>query len=1490
MKYLRLFCLICLVVLISQTMVNAATVVIYPEEYPIALRNPLMGFRPNTSAGSTYSGEPYATVTRCYIRWNEIENDESDTIDKIKTVCNTMWRDAEKYNVKVIPRVYLDWDSASGNEYWPADMTAGDYTSEQFKTRLRRLIQRLGQCWNNDPRVAWVQMGIIGWWGEQETPWPTAEIQQLMGDEFTAAFPNKKVIVRRPADAFTAYPFGGYLDSWANWGKETTDGAAADYLNTTQARWKVNVWEGESAYNCCDYQIQPGDSPDDTMKDPVHLNFMIDTIRKRHCSALGWVSGYTKSDPLAAAGAEEVQRAFGYRYLLDEVTYPDTLTPGAGFSVQFKVTNVGSTPFYHNWPVEISLLNPSTKAVVWHDTFDGCDIRNWMPGDQYNSTTRVYTVPAVVNTVTGTFQLPAGFAAGEYILALAILDPAGMLPSARFSTVNYFNGGRHPIGYTGVNVTPSQTQLSSGLFNDPASDRSLYYSLTGAPLSLSSDGTVQAESYTAMSGIQTQTTSDVGGGLNIGWIENGDWAEYTITIVSAGSYPVDFRVASGSSGGTINMVIGGSTVGSVAVTNTGGTQSWTTVSTTATFSTAGTQTLRLNFVGGTGYLYNINWFKIIGNADITAPAIPTGLVATAGQGFVSLDWADTAASDLWVYGVYRATISGGPYTHVQDVFTSDWVDYGVTSGTTYYYVVTAMDKFSNESGYSSQSSAMLQEPAAPAGLTATAGNGSVSLNWADNTEPDLASYNVKRATVTGGPYTTIATGVAVSAYTDNTVTNGTTYYYVVSAVDTGSNESVNSSQVSATPHVSSASFIEVGGRVVMEAEHYDNLRPSQDGGNVSWVLRNDAANYLEGPTSNGEYLYVGANSINGNYTPFSQSVLNNAPRADFNVEFTTGGTYYIWVCGNQNPGNSLYLVADFNLTAAAPTGAGNWVWWNDDQFLTPVAQVTLTAGEHTISLYQREADCGVDKIILTHDAGFVPTGFGPDETLGITPPAAPSGLTATAGNGSVSLDWADNTEPDLAGYNVKRATVSGGPYTTIASNVAVSAYTDNTVTNGTTYYYVVSAVDTASNESGNSGEVSATPNPINLPPTVSITTPLNGQSFPAGSNINVAATASDTDGTIANVKLYRNGQFVRQENTAPYEWGASDPLLQNLSEGSYVLEAVATDNLGATASHSITIYVIAPPAAPVGLTATAGSSSVSLDWADNTEPDLASYNVKRSTVSGGPYTTIATGVAVSAYTDNTVTNGTTYYYVVSAVDTGSNESVNSSQVSATPLASAPTFVAAGAVASGTGTITPALPSGIASGDILLLFAETSNQAISISNSNGGTWAQVTNSPQGTGTAAATSATRLTVFWSRYNGTQGAPTLSDSGNHQIGRMIAIRGAAASGNPWDVTAGGVEATSDTSGSIPGATTTVSNTLVVVAAAGSLPDATGTSNFSAWTNANLTSLTERIDNTQNPGNGGALGIATGVKATAGAYGNTAVTHASAANKAMLSIAIKP
>ena len=131
-------------------------------------------------------------------------------------------------------------------------------------------------------------------------------------------------------------------------------------------------------------------------------------------------------------------------------------------------------------------------------------------------------------------------------------------------------------------------------------------------------------------------------------------------------------------------------------------------------------------------------------------------------------------------------------------------DGGLTNGTTYYYVVSAVNS-AGESANSSEVSATpmaAPPPVAPSGLNATAGNAQVSLAW--NASSGATSYNVKRATTSGGPYTKVA-GPATTSDNDSGLTNGTTYYYVVSAVNS-TGESANSAQVSATPAASGTSI------------------------------------------------------------------------------------------------------------------------------------------------------------------------------------------------------------------------------------------------------------------------------------------------------------------------------------------------------------------------------------------------------------------------------------------------------------------------------------------------------------------------------------------------------------------------------------------------------------------------------------------------------------------------------------------------------------
>ena len=215
---------------------------------------------------------------------------------------------------------------------------------------------------------------------------------------------------------------------------------------------------------------------------------------------------------------------------------------------------------------------------------------------------------------------------------------------------------------------------------------------------------------------------------------------------------------------------------------------------------------------------------------------------------------------------------------------------------------------------------------------------------------------------------------------------------------------------------------------------------------------------------------------------------------------------------------------------------------------------------------------------------------------------------------------------------------------------------------------------------------------------------------------------------------------------------------------------------------------------------------------------------------------------------------------------------------------APAFQAAGTSVTGTGAVTPTWPAHVAD-DVALLFVEsTGGQAATLSTAAG--FVAVANSPQATG--AGTAGTRITVFWARAtSAAMAAPTVADPGNHVYARILTYRGVIATGNPWDITGGGVKTPASTSVTVTGVTTTLPNTLVVQAVARDNDNAAAA--FSAQTNANLTGIAERSDAGTTSGNGGGFAVWDGVKATAGATGNTTATVTSSIN-AFLTVALSP
>jgi arabinoxylan arabinofuranohydrolase len=119
----------------------------------------------------------------------------------------------------------------------------------------------------------------------------------------------------------------------------------------------------------------------------------------------------------------------------------------------------------------------------------------------------------------------------------------------------------------------------------------------------------EAETIASESGVETQPCSE--GGMNVGWIENGDWIKVAGVAFGAGATGFQARVASATGGGTIELrldSVGGIQVGRCSVAGTGGWQTWSTVSCSVA-GAAGTHDLFLRFTGGTGFLFNVNWWQ-----------------------------------------------------------------------------------------------------------------------------------------------------------------------------------------------------------------------------------------------------------------------------------------------------------------------------------------------------------------------------------------------------------------------------------------------------------------------------------------------------------------------------------------------------------------------------------------------------------------------------------------------------------------------------------------------------------------------------------------------------------------------------------------------------------------------------------------------------------------------------------------------------------------
>jgi len=465
--------------------------------------------------------------------------------------------------------------------------------------------------------------------------------------------------------------------------------------------------------------------------------------------------------------------------------------------------------------------------------------------------------------------------------------------------------------------------------------------------------------------------------------------------------------------------------------------------------------------------------SVILQADLVSDLV-TGLsapAATIGNSQVTLSW--NVPIGALSYNIKRGLAAAGPFTTIATgIQPSTYTDTAATNGTHYYYVVSAAN-LAGESANSPSVAATPQAvvPAAPTALAAvTAGNANVALTWL--LSPSATSYNVKRATTSGGPYTNIATGVtatSISPYMNTGLVDGTTYYYVVTGVNS-IGEGAPSPEAACTPQIlATPSYpVAIGGNA--QATVYWGGATGATSYNIKRAVVNHGPYTTVGSVSSSATSYTDTGLTNGTTYYYVVSAVNTTGEGPNSIQATAAASILPPPAGLLGaPGNGTVT-----LTWAPSSGASSY---HVKRSYASNPYVTIASPTSTSF-----TDSGLTNGTQYHY--FVTAVSGSSESTNssradVTPqvstaPGAPTSLVATAGSNRNSLSW--GAASGAATYSIQRSTIHTGPYTIITSGITGLGYTDATAVQGLKYYYVVNGVNTGG-MGPNSNEANATPTP-----------------------------------------------------------------------------------------------------------------------------------------------------------------------------------------------------------------------------------------------------------------------------------------------------------------------------------------------------------------------------------------------------------------------------
>ncbi|MCK9206896.1 MAG: FG-GAP-like repeat-containing protein, partial [Salinivirgaceae bacterium] len=532
---------------------------------------------------------------------------------------------------------------------------------------------------------------------------------------------------------------------------------------------------------------------------------------------------------------------------------------------------------------------------------------------------------------------------------------------------------------------------------------------------------------------------------------------------------------------------------------------------------------------------------------VAPPAAPANLSATAGVMQVTLQWDQNTEADFLRYRIYGGTTANP--TVKMDSTTNGITDAskvitGLTNGVTYYFRITAVDSSGLESGYSNEVGATPLEPDIPPGvpvnLAATVGDMQVTLRWNQNTEPDFLRYRIYGGTAANPTVKMDSTtdGIADTSKVITGLTNGVTYYFRITAVDSSGLESDYSNEVTVTP-VGLVAYYPFNGNA--NDESGSGYNGTENNGVTLVTDRFGNANSAYSFDGVDDYIDISASSIISFTGDFTTNSWVKVSEADFDfILFGAGSTpTHIML----EPG-----VDSIKLTYHYTDGFSWYANTSDLSFpKNEWAMVSVVRTGNTIKMYINGAISGTFSGIYAGDAGFNMVGgnssadpsrylHGSIDDIAIYNAVltdteisqlyanyhAPANFSVSSILGQNTLTW------DSTGYqNLEKVSIfKDGTLLTVITvdGPEDTLYLDNTITPGTNYSYYITSLD----DFGNTSQPSDTLEVASTPYFSEIDAGLIGLEYSASSwgdydnDGNTDILLTGWDGTNPISKIYRN--------------------------------------------------------------------------------------------------------------------------------------------------------------------------------------------------------------------------------------------------------------------------------------------------------------------------------------------------------------------------------